>query len=351
LPNHLDIASPHFIQERQEREKEKIAIDAQSSIHQHRLRKREKAMSNSQKKPTTFVKKVSLDLADKLIPDLQSRGFTLSTPPHTVFSAKKKGLSCTLYQSGKLMVQGKETPEFVEFYLEPEVLGTFTYTCAEKTIDQTSRIGIDEAGKGDFFGPLCVAGVFASGDAILKLQELGVRDSKSMSDSTVIKVGNQIRKNYPHHILKINPLKYNELYSKFQNLNHLLAWGHATTIASLVQKTSCTHVIIDQFASENVVENALRKKNLSIELTQRHRGEEDIVVAAASIIARQAFLEGLKQLSRDFEIALPKGAASIVIETGGKFLIKHGRSPLKNVAKLHFKTLDAILSENPEYSY
>lgn len=306
-------------------------------------------MSNSQKKPTIFVTKVDLNIADKLLSDLQSKGFTLSTPQYTVFSAKKKGLSCTLYQSGKLMVQGKETPEFVEFYLEPEVLGTFKYTHGDIDIDQTSRIGIDEAGKGDFFGPLCIAGVFASGDDILKLKKLGVRDSKLMNDNSVIKVGNLIRKNYTHHIVKINPLKYNDLYEKFKNLNHLLAWGHATAITALVEKTKCSHVIIDQFASEHVVENALKTKNLDIELIQRHRGEEDIVVAAASILARQTFLEGLQQLSEEFSVKLPKGAASIVIEVGGEFLVKYGRSSLAKVAKLHFKTLDAVLSKNPEY--
>ncbi|MGA8164159.1 MAG: ribonuclease HIII [Waddliaceae bacterium] len=306
-------------------------------------------MSNSQKKPSLFVAKVDLSVAEKLMGDLRSKGFTFSTPPYTIFSAKKKGLSCTLYQSGKLMVQGKETQEFVEFYLEPEVLGTFTNSYREIDIDQTSRIGIDEAGKGDFFGPLCIAGVFASGPGILQLKKMGVRDSKSMSDSTVIKIGSLLRKHYPYHIVTLTPATYNDLYKKFGNLNHLLAWGHATAISALVQKTECINVIIDQFASEHVVENALKKKNLNVDLVQRHRGEEDLVVAAASILARQAFLEELERLSREFSMKLPKGAASIVIETGGKFLMKYGRSLLAKVAKLHFRTLDAILSENPEY--
>ncbi|MFQ5729376.1 MAG: ribonuclease HIII [Waddliaceae bacterium] len=270
--------------------------------------------SNSTGKPTIFVTKVDLSIANKLIPDLENQGFAISRPQYTVFSAKKKGLSCTLYQSGKLMVQGKETPTFMEFYLEPEVLGTFAYTYADLEIDKNARIGIDEAGKGDFFGPLCIAGVFASGENILKLKELGVRDSKSMSDNTIIKVANTIRKEHPYHVVKINPLKYNELYNKFRNLNHLLAWGHATTIEALVNKTHCSNVLIDQFAAEKVVEAALKRKNLAVNLAQRHRGEEDPVVAAASILARQAFLEGLKKLGSEFSMKLPKGASSIVIE-------------------------------------
>jgi len=304
---------------------------------------------DKQGKPTIFVTKVDISVADKLIPDLEGQGFTISKPQYTVFSAKKKGLSCTLYESGKLMVQGKDTPTFMEFYLEPEVLGTFTYSYGDLQIDQTARIGIDESGKGDFFGPLCIAGVYASGEEILKLKDIGVKDSKSISDSTIHKIGQKIRKAYSYHIVKINPLKYNELYQKFGNLNHLLAWGHATTIEALVSKTRCTNVIIDQFAAEKVVLTALKRKNLDVNLHQRHRGEEDLVVAAASILARQEFLNGLAKLGTDFSMKLPKGASSMTIEAGGRFLIKYGREAMKNVAKLHFKTLDAILSKNPKY--
>lgn len=306
--------------------------------------------SDSPSKPKIFVTEVDLSLANKLMKDLVDQGFALSKPQYTVFSAKKKGVSCTLYQSGKLMVQGKDTPDFMEYYLEPEVLGTFSYSYGDLQIDKHARIGIDEAGKGDFFGPLCIAGVFASGGDILKLKELGVRDSKSMSDRTIIKVANNIRKIYTHQIVKINPFKYNELYQKFGNLNHLLAWGHATAIEALVNKSECKTVLIDQFAAESVVKIALERKNVQVNLTQRHRGEEDLVVAAASILARQSFLEGLKMLSEEYMITLPKGSTSIVIEAGGKFLNKHGRDALQNVAKLHFKTLNAIITKHPEYN-
>lgn len=290
-----------------------------------------------------FVANVDVALADRMIHDLKGQGFTISKPQYTLFSAKKKGVSCTLYESGKLLVQGKEMQAFIEFYIEPEVLGAFTFTYQSLEIDLTPRIGIDEAGKGDFFGPLCVAGVQASGDQIAKLKELGVRDSKAMTDQVVIKLGNQIRKHCPYHILKINPVKYNELYGKFRNLNTLLGWGHATTIESLVAKTGCKNVIIDQFAAERVVEDALKKKMVQVNLSQRHRGEEDLVVAAASILARQAFLEGLEQLGREYALKLPKGASQKTIEAGRYFLRKYGKEALKNVAKLHFKTYDVIL--------
>src|ERR1700733_10351103 len=144
--------------------------------------------SFSENKPTTFVTKVDISIAETMIADLQAQDFSITKPQYTLFSAKKKGLSCTLYQSGKLMVQGKGTPEFLEFYLEPQILGSFGYTYAELEIDKTARIGIDEAGKGDFFGPLCIAGVFAEGEDILRLKGLGVRDSKSISDPNILTI-------------------------------------------------------------------------------------------------------------------------------------------------------------------
>lgn len=295
------------------------------------------------KPPSSFVTTVDLSIQKKLKEDLIEKGFAITTPPYTVFSAKSKGLICTLYQSGKLMVQGKEMAHFIEFYLEPEILKAFSFGYEGLEIDKTPRIGIDESGKGDFFGPLCVAGVFAEGEGILKLKELGVKDSKQLNDATILKVAKKIRENFIHHIVKINPKKYNELYAQFKNLNRLLAWGHATTIEQLVEKANCKFVIIDQFASEEVVITALKRKKLEIELTQRHRGEEDLVVAAASILARETFLEGMDSLSKTYGITLPKGASAQTIKTGKTLVVKYGKEVLESVAKLHFKTLEQII--------
>lgn len=291
-----------------------------------------------------FVTTVDLKLADKMRSDLIQQGFELSVQQHTVFVAKKKGVSCSLYSSGKLVVQGKESSDFIEFYLEPEVLGTLGYKYADLEIDQTARIGIDESGKGDFFGPLCIAGVYAEGDDIPNLKKLGVRDSKKISDKSIGKISKLIVANYQHHVVKINPLKYNELYEKFGNLNHLLAWGHGTTIENLVLRTNCRNVLIDQFADESVVINALKRKQLIVELTQRHRGEEDLVVAAASILARQTFLEGLQKLSEEFGVDLPKGASEATIKAGRELVRRYGTEILKRTSKIHFKTLDVIMN-------
>ncbi len=293
----------------------------------------------------SFVTKIDLALADKLKNDLLDQGFELSNPPYTVFSGKKKGVSCTLYSSGKLMVQGKEKKDFIQFYLEPEILKNLSFSHPEILIDQTPRIGIDEAGKGDFFGPLCIAGVYADEKGIQKLIEMGVRDSKTMNDKRIIALASQIRSYFPHSIVSLHPAKYNELYAKFKNLNSLLAWGHATAIEELVLSTGCKNVIIDQFASEHVVENALTRKKIEVDLTQRHYGEEDPVVAAASLLARTAFVEGIDNLGKMVSMTLPKGASPLVIATGKKLLVKFGNEMLTKVGKRHFKTLDAILHD------
>jgi ribonuclease HIII len=299
--------------------------------------------------PSIFVTTVDISIAEKMLSDLKEQSFEITAPLHTIFSAKKKGISCTLYKSGKLTVQGKEMAQFVEFYLEPEVLKSFDFTHqSTEKIDQTGRIGIDESGKGDFFGPLCIAGVFAEGDGIAGLKKIGVRDSKALSDSMILKIAKQIRENFLHHIVKINPLKYNELYRQFRNLNHLLAWGHATTIEHLVAKSKCTNVIVDQFAGEHIVINALKRKRLEVTLAQRHRAEEDLVVAAASILARETFLNGLESLGQEFGIKLPKGASAATIQAGKNLVRQYGKEVLEKVGKMHFKTLDAILGIRTE---
>ena len=293
--------------------------------------------------PACFVATIDTGLSNKLKQDLLSQGFEMSEPAHTFFSAKKSGLSCTLYLSGKLTVQGKGKDEFISFYLEPEILKDFSFSYSAAELDLTPRIGDDESGKGDFFGPLCVAGLYAGEENIKELIALGVKDSKKINDHTVISISRELKKRYPHKILKLFPEKYNELYEKFRNLNHLLGWCHATVIETLVLETKCTKVILDQFAPAELMIGAFAKKKITIDLTQRPRAEEDPVVAAASVLARAAFLEGLEQLGKEVEMPLLKGASSQVIQMGKRLVSRHGPDILRKVGKLHFKTKYAIL--------
>ena len=295
-------------------------------------------------KKSCFVTSIDLSLKEKLRNDLVDQGFQLTTPSYTIFSAQKKGISCTLYTSGKLTVQGKDKDDFIHFYLEPEILKTLSYSHPEIDLDLTARIGIDEAGKGDFFGPLCIGGVYADEKMIKELLAIGVKDSKTISDKNIIILKNKIQNICPHANIRIFPKKYNEMYESFHNLNRLLGWGHATAICELVGKTGCHNVIIDKFANENVVESALRQKHLEANLTQKHKAESDPVVAAASILARAAFLEGLEKLGEKVGMVLPKGASAAVVSAGKALVSKHGEVILEEVAKLHFKTKQDVLN-------
>jgi len=290
-----------------------------------------------------FVCTIDLSLVKKIKQDLENQGFKLTQPSYTIFQAKKKGVSCTLYESGKCLIQGKDKDHFITYYLEPEILGTFAYSYPHTTVDTTPHIGIDEAGKGDLFGPLCIAALYADSDQISTLTKMGIRDSKKISDTSIINLANKMKKTFISSIIQIFPKRYNELYKKWENLNLLLGWGHATAIEKIMHKTPCTDVLIDQFANENVVLSALKEKNLDVNLSQKHRGEEDIVVAGASILARAAFIQGLEELSHIYNLKLPKGASAQVIQAGKQFVHSHGKEKFHMIAKLHFKTTHQII--------
>lgn len=293
-------------------------------------------------KAACFTAKVDLKLAEKIERDLIEQGFEISKPAYTLFSAKKQGISCTLYESGTLTVQGKDKEPFIEFYLEPEILKEFKFSHPEAHLNLQEHIGLDEAGKGDFFGPLCIAAVFADKEGIRKLLEIGVKDSKQISDAPILKLAAEIRKLVPYTVIRLFPKKYNELYSKFKNLNRLLAWAHTAALADIIQKTGCKLAIIDQFANKHVMESAVKQKKLVVTLEQRTKGEEDLVVAAASILARAAFLEGLASLSTEYDFPLPKGAAAQVIVAAKKIIEKLGPEVLEKIAKTHFKTMKEV---------
>jgi ribonuclease HIII len=209
----------------------------------------------------------------------------------------------------------------------------------------TERIGIDESGKGDYFGPLVIAAVFVDGTTEGELSLMEVRDSKKISDGRILELAPDIKTICPHSVIAIGPQKYNELYAKIKNLNRLLAWGHAKALENLLERVSCERAISDQFGDERLILNALQEKGRKIVLEQRTKAESDLAVAAASILARAEFLIRLKRLSDEVGTTLPKGA-SPAVELAGKMLLKkHGQERLGTVAKLHFKTTKAVLGE------
>jgi ribonuclease HIII len=204
------------------------------------------------------------------------------------------------------------------------------------------HIGTDESGKGDYFGPLVIAGVFLEDAQQGVLKELGVKDSKNLSDNRARDLAEIIRKGYPHSVVSIGPEKYNELYEKLRNLNRILAWGHARVIENILAEVPSRQAITDQFGDRLFVISALMKKGRRIELTQRPKAEEDMAVAAASILARAEFLKRLHFLSQDWGFVLPKGSSPQAEEAGLKLARLHGIEALAKVAKTHFKLTERI---------
>ncbi len=202
------------------------------------------------------------------------------------------------------------------------------------------HIGVDESGKGDYFGPLVIAACYVGPEHLAELE--GVKDSKKLTDPIALKLASRIKVVCPHAIVAIGPKKYNELYQKFKNLNRLLAWGHARSIENVLEKQPCQLVISDQFADPAGLKRQLFDKAKQIELRSMVRAESDIAVAAASILARAEFLIRLKRLSEEFGVDLPKGATNVV-PVAKKFVAQHGQARLEEVAKLHFKTTQQVL--------
>jgi ribonuclease HIII len=287
--------------------------------------------------------------------DLQARGFVFRELPYTHFAAEHRGekVNVAVYTSGKLVIQGKGTTDFVQFYLEPQLLGEARLGY-EHILDPTMlerRIGVDESGKGDFFGPLVIAGVFVDEAAAQNMMEIGVRDSKLIkSDARIAEIAKQIRTSTGcvTDVVAIGPEKYNQLHARMRNVNDILGWGHARVIENLLGRVDSPKAISDQFGNKRIIESALMERGRKIQLVQRHKAESDLAVAAASIIARDEFVMRLRRLGKEYGVKLPKGASAAVLEAAGQLIAKHGRDALGKVAKMHFRTSQKVLEGVPK---
>ena len=269
--------------------------------------------------------------------------------PYARFAATNDKVNVVFYESGKLVLQGKGTQEFIEFVLEPEILkqARLGYEAVLNPELLLPRLGVDESGKGDFFGPLCVAGVYINASVVKAWEDAGIRDSKNISsDKKIADYAELIRetRGCVSTVVPIGNEAYNRLYLKMRSVNTLLAWGHARVIENLMgQKHRMVpppvRAISDQFASsKDTVAKALMSLGREIELVQRHKAEEDLAVAAASILARHEFVTRLKALGKQFGMVLPKGASAAVDAAAKEIVAKYGAESLAKVAKLHFRT-------------
>jgi len=302
--------------------------------------------------PTSYTAPLTAEQAETLRKLLEAKSFSFSGKPYALFSAKKDKVNVTVYEKGpKVLVQGKGTAEFVEFLLEPEVLGEAKMGYEEELEPEmfAPHIGVDESGKGDFFGPLVIAAVYSDAEIARTLLDAGIMDSKKIgSDARIRSLSDVVREapGVAYKVLVLRPVKYNELYERFANLNRLLAWGHATVIEDvLAMRPDCSRALSDQFANPAVLKRALKERGKAIELQQKTKAESDVAVAAASILAREAFIDWLDQASEEWGETLPKGASRQVKEAGRRLLRSHGREIFRDTAKLHFKTARELYDE------
>jgi len=298
---------------------------------------------------TLYTCKLTDEQAAALRAYLVEHTYKFREVPYARYAGEKDKLNVVFYESGKLVLQGKGTQEFVEFVLEPEILkeaklGYETILNPELLLP---RIGVDESGKGDFFGPMCIAGVYVNEKVVTAWKDAGIRDSKNISsDKKMAELAELIRET-PGCAYKVIPIgneAYNRLYTSMRSVNRILAWGHAQVIETLLEEPLMMQpppvkAISDQFAStKSVVEKALKKLGRGLPLQQMHKAESDMAVAAASILARNEFVQRLAAMEKQFGMKFPKGASAQVDAAAKDFVAKLGAENLFKVSKLHFRT-------------
>ncbi|MEO6003280.1 MAG: ribonuclease HIII [Opitutus sp.] len=304
------------------------------------------------KKLSSYTTKLDDTQMDKLQAICVSRNFTPFEVGYTRFAFKSDSarINIAAYTSGKVVIAGKGTEEFVTMTLEPEVTGA-----AKLGYDEVlhpdwfeSHAGLDESGKGDFFGPVIAATVIADRSAIESWIKAGVKDSKKIAEAQIIKLDKIIRET-PGVVVRTcfcGMPKYNDLMSRpGANLNRLLAWEHATALEQALTAKRVPWGLLDQFTEQPLVQRELAKKAVKeFELRMRTKAEEDPVVAAASVVARAEFVRQMHLLSKKFGDKLQKGAGPLVKAQALQIIEKFGARALGEFAKLHFRTAYEVVS-------
>lgn len=253
-----------------------------------------------------------------------------------VYESKKKGISIDFSQvRAEELVSILKDNEFGELVVSNDVK-------KEGSNQSGSLIGVDESGKGDYFGPLVIAGVYASEEQQELLKKLGIMDSKKLSDGQIERLAALIKDMCSFNIICLHNVQYNKVYNQLKNLNVLLAKAHAKIIDTLATENDCLNALSDQFAKEEVLQKEMNLRRADIKLTQKHRAEDNVVVAAASILARDEFVKQLRQMEAYYGVVLPKGAGPGVLSAGRCFVERYTKDRLSEVAKIHFKTTDDL---------
>lgn len=307
-------------------------------------------------KQKTFSFKISDNTKEEMIEYFQDKK-RLKTPDYAIFQADEADTVVTLYESGKVVFQGissdidAEIWRQREYHLNGKLPEEKEKKEKEKNKDNTdyyfiNSIGSDEVGTGDYFGPIIVTACYVSRNDISFLEDLGVRDSKKITDEKIIKIAPSIIKKISHINIKLTNEEYNDTYENNINMNKIKAILHNKALYQLLNKDNYNYdlIVVDEFAKKHVYFNYLKEvENVVRNITFTTKAEDKCLsVACASIISRYIFLKEIKELSDKLEIDIPKGAGPKVDLVGKEIVNKFGESKLRCIAKLNFKNTDKI---------
>lgn len=282
-----------------------------------------------------------------------------NTPPYAKWQAKDGDTVITLYESGKVVFQGKDADLASDFWITTEKLNSGKVDVKNSAnkekkekldyinpkIYYASTIGSDEVGTGDYFGPIVVTATFVAKENIPFLEELGVKDSKKMTDDKILEVVPKIIKTIPYESIILSNKEYNEKYNSDINMNKIKAILHNKALMTIKNKEqNYNYIVVDQFAEPYVYFNYLKtNSNVVRNITFMTKAEDKCLsVACASIISRYIFLKEFDKLSKNLGMNLLKGASDKVDEQGLTIVKKYGIDKLSEIAKLNFKNTEKI---------
>lgn len=310
-------------------------------------RKKQEEVDEGPKKKTIYTIKLDDAQMDAVKAWCDKRMWNFYEVDYARFGFKGDGINLVGYDSGKLVVQGKKTEDWVTYVLEAEITHDprLGYDDVLHPEWFETHAGLDESGKGDFFGPLTTACVIADRPMIEEWREAGLQDSKKItSDAAILKLDKMIcnTKGVVVKRMCLSMAKYNELYHKFGgNLNRLLAWMHVKATEAALAERHVSWGMLDQFTKSPIVQKQLKVEDF--ELKMMTKAEADPVVAAASVAARAEYVRRMKMLSDKYGETLLKGASAKVREQGKAIVKKFGKDALGDYAKLHFRTAFEVL--------
>lgn len=292
-----------------------------------------------------YMNKIDISLADKVKSFLLENGFVVKVRPYTVFRARSSTCTVSLYESGKLLMQGSEVAEVAQKFeaymgLTPTVVN---FVNAETVSRNYSRyIGISISGRIDFFGPLVVSGVLITPENKDLFIELGVDAYKKLNDDMIKKIASEIKKFAIYSTVVISPLEYNELYDYHKTSQKISALGHVKVIDDILKKEKCEYAISNKLVDNEFIQELLTENAIDIKVDQFCRGEEDIALSAAFIIARAEFIDRIQTMEKNYGLTILRGSNRNITKCAQIFCDKYGKNRLNEVAKIHFRTVQNL---------